>query len=139
MFLNHISVVTDVHALGESFILFWDILLYILVDTLVDIPVLDNNSLKMTKWRKSKGKKRKTDESQAPATQDEPQAPDFSEEPEVTEEHPEASLELPPPTTQAYSHPTKRRQKEGPKMTNIEFPDQVLDAFFEFMEENPVL
>ena len=37
---------TDAHALRESLILFLDILLYILVDILVHLPVLDNNSLK---------------------------------------------------------------------------------------------
>ena len=77
----------------------------------------------MTQGRKSKGKKRKTEESQAPATQDEPQAPEVSEEQEVTDEQLEASQEMPPLTTHA----------------NIEFPDQVLDTFFLFIEENPVL
>ena len=90
----------------------------------MDIPVLDNNSLKMTQGRKSKGKKTRTEESQAPATQNGPQA---------------REVEMPQHTTQASSQPTKRRRKKGPKMANIEFLDQVLDAFCEFMEENPVL
>ena len=132
-------MVTSMYALGESFILFLEILLCILVDILVDVQVLDNNFVNMTLGRKSKGKKRKTEESQSPATQDEPQAHKVSEELEVTEQQLEASQEMPPPTTQASSQPTERRRKEGPKVANIEFPDQVLDAFFEYMEENPVL
>ena len=99
---------TDLHALEECFILFLDILLYILVD----IPVFYNNSLKMTQGRKSKGKKRMTEESQALATQDEPWAPEVSEEPEVTEEQSEASQEMPPPRPPPI--PPKEGRKEGP-------------------------
>ena len=105
----------------------------------MDIPVIRTVILyKMTQGRKSKGRKRKTEESQAPAIQDEPQAHKVSEEPEVTEEQPKANQEMPPPTTQASSQPNKRKRKEGPKMANIESPDQVLDVFFQLMEENPV-
>ena len=46
---------------------------------------------------------------------------------------------MPLPTTKASSQPTKRRREEGPKMANIVFPNQVLDAFFDSMEENPFL
>ena len=48
----------------------------------------------MTQGRKSKGKKGKTEESQAPTARDEPQAPEVSEEPEGTEEQLEVSQEM---------------------------------------------
>ena len=78
--LNQILRVTDVHATGEGLILFLDILLYIRVN----IPVNDNNSIQNDPGRKSKGKKKKTEKSQAQATLDEPQASDISEEPEIS-------------------------------------------------------
>ena len=60
----------------------------------MNIPVIRTIILyKMTQGRKSKAKKRKTEESQAPATQDEPQAPEVSDEPEVTAEQLEDSQE----------------------------------------------
>ena len=78
----------------------------------MDISVfLDNISLKMTQGRKSKNKKRKTEESQAPAAQDEPQSPEVSEEPGVTEEQPEASQEMPPP--RLPPSPPKEDEKRG--------------------------
>ena len=88
------------------------------MDILVDIQVIRTIILyKMTQGRKSKGKKRKTKESQTPATQDKPQAPEVSEESEVTEEQPEASQEMPPSITQtscqAHQKKMKRRTKDA--------------------------
>ena len=50
--------------------------------------MLDSNSVKMTQGRKCKGKKRRTEESHAPATQNDPQSREVevSKEPGVTEE-----------------------------------------------------
>ena len=103
-FLNQILMVTDVHALGESFISFINICGYTCEYTSVGQKFSKNDP-----GRKSRGKKRRTEESQPPATQGELQAPEVSEEPEVTEEKREASQEMPPSTTQASSQPTKRR------------------------------
>ena len=87
----------------------------------MDIPVLDENSTIMTQGSESKGRRKRTEESQAPATQDEPQAREVEifEEPEVNEVQRGASQEMPHPTIQASSQPTKRRRKEGPLNSQI--------------------
>ena len=93
----------------------------------MDIPVLDNDSIIMNQGRKSKCKRKRSEESQAPAAQDEPQVMEVevSEEPEVTVAQPGNA----PPTDKASSQPTKRMSKGGTKDGQHCFPDEVLDAF----------
>ena len=89
----------------------------------------------MAQGRKSKGNRKRNEASQALATQDEPQ----TREVEVRSQWGAAVDQPGDAITQTSSQSTKRRQKEGPNMTDIHFPDKLLDAFFELMEENPAL
>ena len=113
--------------------------------------------LDMTMPRKGKGRKRKSEDIHPPPSLDEPQPsqdelPPSPDEPQGSLDDPKGSQDqapgsqdMPPPShpprqdTKASSQGRKRKLKEGPKLANIEFPDEILDVFFGYMEDHPVL
>ena len=73
-----------------------DILLNILVDIVVNITVLDNNSIKIPRGGKAEARRGRLKNPRL-------QASEVCEEAEVTEDQPEASQEMPPPISQSSS------------------------------------
>ena len=103
----------------------------------------------MVREKKGKGKRSRTavkspskEIPQEEPPDEEQSRPSQESSPKVTQEAEGEAIDLSQSLsqdTQCTQPPRKRKRKEGPKLPPIEFPDYVLDNFFNFMEKSKIL